>query len=299
MIGIAAVFGAISIFGADLWLKHAASARVAEVSTTVELPAPPAVPLRTIVVAKEHLRFGTELAAGMLAEIPWPQDALPDGAFASVAELTEAGSRVVLSPIAVNEPVLAAKLSGPGGRATLSNLLTPGMRAVTVRTDEVAGVGGLIAPGDRVDVVLTRDAGAIEEVSGVAADAAGSTITSEVVVENAKVLTVGKEADLNPAGPQTAGSVTLEVNSEDAAKIALARSIGQISLALRAAVPDDSDGAGLTTISAFGGSVRSAMSGLAERASAAITAPQEPQFKTVIITRGLEPQSYKVIAPQE
>ena len=71
----------------------------------------------------------------------------------------------MLSPIEVNEPVLLAKLSGANGRATLSNLLSPGMRAVTIKTDEIAGVGGFVTPGDRVDVVLTRDAGAIQEVA--------------------------------------------------------------------------------------------------------------------------------------
>ena len=71
----------------------------------------------------------------------------------------------MLSPIETNEPVLLTKLSGPNGRAALSNLLSPGMRAVTIKTDEIAGVGGFVTPGDRVDVVLTRDAGAIQETS--------------------------------------------------------------------------------------------------------------------------------------
>ena len=98
--------------------------------------------------------------------------------FATVDALLAEGSRVVLSPMEANEPVLLAKLSGPNGRASLSNLLTPGMRAVTVKTDEIAGVGGFITPGDRVDIVLTRDAGAIDEVKKNADGAAGSTIAT-------------------------------------------------------------------------------------------------------------------------
>ena len=104
-----------------------------------------------------------ELDRAQLIGNPWPQDSLPHGAFATVDALLAEGSRVVLSPMEANEPVLLAKLSGPNGRATLSNLLTPGMRAVTIKTDEIAGVGGFITPGDRVDIVLTRDAGAIDE----------------------------------------------------------------------------------------------------------------------------------------
>ena len=84
--------------------------------------------------------------------------------FRPIDALLAEGSRVVLSPMEANEPVLLAKLSGPNGRASLSNLLSPGMRAVTIKTDEIAGVGGFITPGDRVDIVLTRDAGAIDEV---------------------------------------------------------------------------------------------------------------------------------------
>ena len=142
------------------------------------------------------------MAAGLAAE----------GAFATVDELFADGTRVVLSPIETSEPVLLAKLSGANGRATLSNLLSPGMRAVTIKTDEIAGVGGFVTPGDRVDVVLTRDAGAIEEVSENAAGAAGSTITTEIVVENAKVLTVGQGADERQTSPQVVNSVTVEVS---------------------------------------------------------------------------------------
>ena len=178
MIGIAAVFGAVSIFAADLWVKSEASQRVE--TRTVEIPAPaqPKVEFKTIVVASEPLRFGMQLDRAQLTEIQWPQDALPQGAFPTIDALLAEGSRVVLSPMETNEPVLLAKLSGPNGRATLSNLLSPGMRAVTIKTDEIAGVGGFVTPGDRVDVVLTRDAGAIEEVSKNAEGAAGSTITT-------------------------------------------------------------------------------------------------------------------------
>ena len=173
MIGIAAVFGAISIFAADLWVKSAENARIDPIEVSVPVPDEPKVEFKKIVVASAPLRFGMELDRAQLTEIPWPQDNLPEGAFGSIDELFADGSRVVLSPIETSEPVLLAKLSGANGRATLSNLLSPGMRAVTIKTDEIAGVGGFVTPGDRVDVVLTRDAGAIEEVSDNAAGAVG------------------------------------------------------------------------------------------------------------------------------
>ena len=300
MIGIAAVFGAISIFAADLWVKSAANARIDPIEVSVPVPDEPRVEFKKIVVASAPLRFGMELDRTQLTEIPWPQDNLPEGAFGSIDELFADGSRVVLSPIETSEPVLLAKLSGANGRATLSNLLSPGMRAVTIKTDEIAGVGGFVVPGDRVDVVLTRDAGAIEEVSENAAGASGSTITTEIVVENAKVLTVGQGADVRQTAPQIVNSVTVEVSVDGAKKIALARNVGALSLSLRSSNDVGAVGDGVTTISSFGGSVAA---GAADAANAVIEAmssePEGPKFKTVIVTRGLQPQSYQVVLPEK
>jgi pilus assembly protein CpaB len=307
MIGIAAVFGAVSIFAADFWLRSQASAR-SEAPTAGIVAAAPAIEFGRIVVATAPLRFGMKLEPAQLAEIPWPQESLPAGAFGSVESLMAEGSRVVLSPIEPNEPILLAKLSGPDGRATLSNLLAPGMRAVAIRTDEIAGVGGFIAPGDRVDVVLTRDAGAIQEVARNATGASGSTITTEIVVANARVLTVGQGADISQTGPQIVESVTIEVTTEGAQKVALARNIGSLSLALRSAGTGGISAEGVTTISAFGGSLgQTVAETVVEKASLfkASDEPEQPKeqgeqkFTTVIVTRGMEPgQTYQVVDPE-
>lgn len=291
MIGIAAVFGAISIFAANFWIKSQANARVEK---TVQIPAKPEVRFKTIVVAKSPLRFGTKLERTNLAEIPWAENALPKGAFGTVDELLKEGDRVVLSAIDANEPVLLAELSGPNGRATLSNLLTPGMRAVTIKTDEIAGVGGFITPGDRVDVVLTRNAGDIEEVKKNAEGASGANIATEVVIEAAKVLSVGQAADERATTPKVADSVTLEVTPEGAQKIALARNIGKLSLSLRSARQAGTDGTGITTISAFGGSVTSKVAATAGDVVSAIPQDSEEKFTTVVVTRGIKPETYKV-----
>jgi pilus assembly protein CpaB len=303
MIGIAAVFGAASIFAADLWVKSEANARSAAV-IEVPVPAGPTVTFKTIVVATAPLRFGMELDRAQLTEIPWSQDSVPEGAFTTIDALFADGPRVVLSPVEINEPLLLAKLSGANGRATLSNLLSRGMRAVTIKTDEIAGVGGFITPGDRVDVVLTRDAGAIEEVSGNAAGAAGSTITTEIVVENAKVLTVGQGADTRQTSPQIANSVTLEVTIDGAQKVALARNIGSLSLSLRSSSDGAEATAGVTTISAFGGSVAAGAAGMVESVSnvfeAAVAEPEGPKFTTVVVTRGMQAQqTYQVVTPEK
>ena len=295
MIGIAAVVGAVSIFVADYWIRSTAQARVERLSASVEIPATPQVEFKSIVVAAQPLRYGMALESAMLTEIPWPQAALPEGAFTMIDALLAEGNRVVLSPIAPNEPVLLAKLSGVNGRASLSNLLTPGMRAVTIKTDEIAGVGGFVTPGDRVDVVLTRNAGRINEVEGNASGASGSTLTSEVVLENVRVVSVGQDADSSGVDPQVASSVTLEVTAEGAQKIALARNIGSLSLSLLAAAEGGLAAKGLTTISAFGGSVASGVSAMAASVVEKVAEPEQPKTRTIMVTRGGgEPQSYKV-----
>jgi pilus assembly protein CpaB len=303
MIGIAAVFGALSIFAADIWLKSRANARAPEIVREVKVePAAPVVEFKTIVVANAPLRFGMELDGAQLIEIPWPEASVPAGAFATIDALMGEGPRVVLSPMEPNEPVLLAKLSGPNGRASLSNLLSPGMRAVTIKTDEIAGVGGFITPGDRVDVVLTRDAGEIQEVAENADGASGSSIATEIVVENAKVLSVGQGADERQTGPQIVSSVTIEVTTEGAQKVALARNVGVLSLSLRAAAGESASRDGLTTISAFGGSAIERAAAVATGAVSAVDTaaaePEEPKFKTVIVTRGLKPETYQVIEGQ-
>ncbi len=295
MIGIAAVIGAVSIFAADYWIRASANARVERLSSEVVVPEAQQVQFATIVVAREPLRYGMALDAAHLAEIPWPREALPSGAFSKIEALLADGNRVVLSPIEPNEPVLLAKLSGANGRATLSNLLSPGMRAVSIKTDEIAGVAGFVMPGDRVDVVLTRDAGKIAEVEKNAQGATGSTLTSEVVLDNVRVVSVGQGADERQAAAQVASSVTVEVNAEGAQKIALARNIGTLSLSLRASSEGGAGPDGLTTISSFGGSVANVVNAAASSVTDVFTLPAEPKTRTIMVTRGqAEPQSYSV-----
>src|SRR5208283_3854474 len=109
-------------------------------------------------------------------EMPWPEDALPEGAFGKIGELT-AAKRIVLMPIDVNEAILASKITGPGQRATLSAMLQDRMKAVTIRVNDVEGVAGFVLPGDRVDVVLTRQG-------------EKNTAATDIVIEDARVLAI-------------------------------------------------------------------------------------------------------------
>ena len=217
MIGFAVVFGLLAVFIAQIWLNNQANQRV----KTIESTAKP-VATQTIVVAKQPLRFGTELAASMLEEVPWPSAAMPAGAFSKISDVLSPGRRVVLAAIERNEPVLALKITGPGQRATLSALVKPGMKAVTIRVNDVEGVGGFVLPGDHVDVVLTRQ---IDK----------GQASSEVVLQDTRVLAVDQSADDRSHKAAVAKSVTLEVSIVQAQKLWLASSVGSLSLLLRKA----------------------------------------------------------------
>ena len=217
MIAFAVVFGLLAVFVAQAWLNNQASLRAKNIDT-----GKPVVATQTIVVAKQALRFGTQLDRGMLEEVPWPSQALPAGAFAKIDELLNGGGRVVLAAIEPNEPVLALKVTGAGQRATLSALVAPGMKAVTIRVNDVEGVGGFVLPGDRVDVALTRQ---IDKTSA----------TTEVVLQNARVLAIDQSADERAFKAAVAKSVTLEVDTVDAQKLSLASTVGSLSLLLRKA----------------------------------------------------------------
>jgi pilus assembly protein CpaB len=216
MIAVAVVFGLLAVFVAQAWLNSQAEMRARNLDAQKKPLA-----TQTIVVAAKPLRFGAELGAMSLREIPWTQDAVPAGAFSKISDLTST-RRVVLTAIEANEPILASKITGSGQRATLSAMLADGMKAVTIRVNDVEGVAGFVLPGDHVDVVLTRQ----QDKTVAAAD---------VVLQNVRVLAVDQIADERAEKPSVAKAVTLEVEVTAAQKLALAATVGTLSLALRKA----------------------------------------------------------------
>jgi pilus assembly protein CpaB len=221
MIGVAVLFGLFAVFLAQSWLNGQAEMRL----RSLEAQKQP-VATQTIVVASKSLRFGTEVSSSTLREIAWPQDAVPAGAFRTIADImAEGGRRVVLTAIEANEPVLASKITGPGQRATLSAMLQDGMRAVTIRVNDVEGVAGFVLPGDRVDVALTRQ----KDNNG------KDRSSTDVVLQNTRVLAIDQIADERNDKPSVVKAVTLEVDTAGAQKLSLAASVGTLSLMLRRA----------------------------------------------------------------
>jgi pilus assembly protein CpaB len=217
MIGFAVVFGLLAVFVAQVWLNNQASMQAKNYESNKQ-----PVATQTVVVASQPLRFGTELSASMLKEEPWPAASIPAGAFSKISDVLHGGRRVVLTAIEQNEPLLSLKITGPGQRATLSALVKAGMKAVTIRVNDVEGVGGFVLPGDRVDVVLTRQ---IDK----------GQASTEIVLQNTRVLAVDQVADERAAKTTVAKSVTLEVSTVEAQKVWLASSVGNLSLLLRKA----------------------------------------------------------------
>jgi pilus assembly protein CpaB len=221
MIGFAVLFGLLAVFIAQSWLNSQAEMRMRSLEANKK-----EVATQTIVVASKSLRFGSELNASSLREIGWPEGAVPAGAFSKISDVAN-GRRVVLTAIEANEPILSSKITGPGQRATLSAMIADGMRAVTIRVNDVEGVAGFVLPGDRVDVTLTRQG----ETQG----RDKNTSTNDVVLQGVKVLAIDQMADERADKPSIARAVTLEVDTTDAQRLALASQIGTMALMLRRA----------------------------------------------------------------
>ena len=198
---------------------------------------------RTIVVARASIAPGAPLTAENLREVPWRSSDALDGSFATVADLTRDGRRLALSTLQRNEPVLVARVTAPNQRATLSTQLEEGMRAVTVRVDEVRGVAGFVLPGDRVDLILTRG----ENGGG------DQAAYADLLLQYAKVLAVDQIATEGQDKPTIARAVTLELTVQQAQKVVLAQGIGRLSLVLRQANEAENRAASRVTASDLGG----------------------------------------------
>lgn len=186
-------------------------------------------PLVNVVVAAQKIDRGVALQAAMLKVVPYPASAAPTGVFHNVSDLSGGQQRLALRSMVINEPILPDNVTDPGGKGNLSAFVAPGMRAVSIRSNDVAGVGGFVLPGDRVDVLLTRS------ISG------GNQNTSsltQIIAENVRVLGVDQSDNDEENKPVVAKAVTVEVTPEQAQSISLGESVGTVSLTLRHVADD-------------------------------------------------------------
>ena len=174
-----------------------------------------------VVVASADLSLGTEIKKEDLTVVNFPAGHAPEGSFSQPADVVGRG---LIVPLVRNEPVLSAKLASKEAGAGLPPVIPEGMRAVSVRVNEVIGVAGYVLPGTRVDVLATANPTSQPQ------DA-----TTKVILSNVQVLTAGTrmEQDAEKGKPMQVTVVTLLVFPEQSERLALASTEGKIQLALR------------------------------------------------------------------
>jgi pilus assembly protein CpaB len=206
LLGLAAVF-----FARFFLLKQGDEQQAANKVQTV-----------TAVVAAQPFQFGEKIVPEKLKVVEWPANGLPPGSFQRIADAvgTE-DNRVALRAIDANELMTEKAVSGKDARMSASPLLGPDMRAISVPIGEASGAGGFLAPGDRVDVYLTHPA--VDE----------ALPYTDQLMQNIRVLAVGQDKNVGKDKPEIVKTATLEVTPMQAQRVALALSVGQISLSLR------------------------------------------------------------------
>jgi pilus assembly protein CpaB len=237
--------GLIAAGGTGLYLYRVMEAEAPAAAAVVEPPR-----LAEVYVAKVDLPRGAILKPEQLGRMP-----LEDAAI--TAEMAPAGPEgdavllgaVALQPLAKGVPIARSSVVQPGDRGFLAAVLPRGKRAISIPISEVAGLSGLVLPGDRVDIILTYS------LSGDTIDAGRDVRASETVLENIRVLALDRRLgqaapEDSPTGeaPPIARTATLQVTPHEAEIITLATSLGDLSMVLNSvhdggddAVMDDAD----------------------------------------------------------
>lgn len=191
-----------------------------------------------VAVAARDMGVGTMLTPEDVTMVRWPASAVPAGYPSSQTEVVGRG---LITPVRMNEPLLATKLARKEAGGGLPIVLEEGQRALSVKVDEVIAVAGFVQPGTRVDVLVTLDGvGNIDEP------------LTQLVLQDIEVLTAGQVYQPNPDGEPTPVTVaTLKVTPEQAEKLVLASQKGRIQLGLRNTLDRDSvttEGARIATL---------------------------------------------------
>ena len=200
-------------------LNYKREAIASQTNTVANQPIVP-VPMGTVTlfVPDREVAAGTKLAEVAFKEVYWPRNQVPTNAVLDLAEIKNQFAKVNLP---AGLPVQRQSLTAVAGRAGLP--VTAGNRAVTIEVDRAQSIEGYTTPGSVVDVVLTYH----EE----------GNLTSKVIVEGARVLSLGGESNQvekrRPGVPVTQTTITLDVSTQDALKIQTARQMGRLSLMLR------------------------------------------------------------------
>jgi pilus assembly protein CpaB len=284
MLVVAVVLGGISAFAARHWIESKVNAR----------PSEPAMATAPVVVARVALNFGDQISGKHLSIVQWPASGVPKNAFTKTDELLKGDRpRIALQRIEPNELVLKGKVSGFGGRATLSAALDDNQRAVTIRVDDVTGVAGFLLPGDRVDVILTRQLG----------KGRGNPVNS-ILLQDIRVLGVGQISNEQRDKPVVVRAVTVEASPRQSQKLVLAQQVGRLSLVLRPAADrsiSSTQSVGVSDLTESETAQRQVASAAPAKAPVkrrVVRRPRSDGFASIRVIRGLAVSSPKKV-PKE
>jgi pilus assembly protein CpaB len=191
------------------------------ISAAAEAAPSQATNMVDVYVAKSDIPFGGEITLETLTVQGWPAEAVPFGAITDPYLIMGDGtaSRRAKRHISQGELLLPEKMSEFGEVISIGQKLGANTRAVAIQVDAVTGVAGFVAPGDRVDIVLTQGM--------------GESLSSFTILQDVSVIGVDQAADADAVRESIARTITVEVSARDGQKLALARNAGQLSLTLR------------------------------------------------------------------
>jgi pilus assembly protein CpaB len=211
------------------------------------------VPAQAVLVAAANLPTGLFIKEEHLRWQAWPSEAVdPNYLLQDKTDLATLIGSVVRRGIAAGEPIIAGKVVKPGDRGFLAAVLKPGMRAVTFGISETSGVAGMVFPGDRVDMLLTHD------LPG--GESEGKTRrASETVLENVRILAIGRQINDQSETPVSGKTATIEVTPKQAEMVAVLVELGRVSLALRSLSDEEVEASGRLLMSSNAPDAESAL----------------------------------------
>ncbi|MEZ5361203.1 MAG: Flp pilus assembly protein CpaB [Bryobacterales bacterium] len=194
---------------------------------TVGEDAPAEAPTTEVVTAAKDLEIGASITPSDLRVEAWPSALLPEGSFTEPDQVLE---RTPMSTILAGEPILERRLAAPGSGLGLAPKVPEGMRALSVRVDDVIGVAGFVLPEARVDLLIT----------GLPPNSPQAGQMTRTILGNIRVLSAGEQLAPDSTGkPQKAAVVTLLLTPHQAEMVTLAQAHGRIQLVLRNAKDEE------------------------------------------------------------
>jgi pilus assembly protein CpaB len=236
---IALLVGALIVAALTAFMARSMFAGAAAPQAAAVAPAP-VVQGPEVLVATRALPVGAIIEPDSFRYQPWPQELVNENAYflkGGPVEAAKLQGSVVRNAITAGQPITQGSLVQPGDRGFLAAALGAGMRAVTVSVSAQSGVAGFVFPGDRIDLVLTQS------VSG---GGDGPPLkASETIIRNLRVLATDQRTnaidDEGKPTVQTFSTVTLEATPRIAEKIAVAQTVGQLSLSLRSIADNNAE----------------------------------------------------------